>query len=60
MKRHPLPPGARALLAFAGTVVLAFLAAASVLSPDIGVQSADSAALLPTGIDEIIPASLFE
>ncbi len=59
-QRHNPPPGARAVLAFAVTVVLAFLAAASVLSPDIGVQSADSTTLLPSGLDQILPAGLFE
>ena len=58
MKRHHQPPGARALVAFAGTVVLAVLAAASVLTPDLGVQSADSATLLPGGLDQILPTSL--
>jgi len=60
MKRHPLPPGARALAAFAGTVVLALLAAASLLTPDVAVQSVDSMALLPNGLDQILPTSLFE
>ena len=39
MKRHSLPPGARALVAFIGTVVLAVLAAVSLLMPDVAVQS---------------------
>ena len=60
MKRHPLPPGARALVAFVGTVVLAVLAAASLLTPDVAVQSVDSMALLPNGLDQILPTSLFE
>ncbi|CAN7286089.1 hypothetical protein ASF11_16160 [Acidovorax sp. Leaf76] len=60
MKRHPMPPGTRALAAFVGTVVLAVLAAASVMTPDIAVQSADSMAMLPGGVDEILPANLFE
>lgn len=60
MKRHPLPPGMRALAAFVGAVVLAVLAAASVMTPDIAVQSADSTAMLPNGLDQIFPASLFE
>lgn len=60
MKRHPLPPGTRALAAFAGTVVLALLAAASLLTPDVAVQSVDSMALLPNGLDQILPTSLFE
>jgi hypothetical protein len=60
MKRHPLPPGARALAAFAGTVVLAVLAAASLLMPDVAVQSVDSMSLLPNGLDQLLPTSLFE
>ena len=59
MKR-PLPPsrtsrGARAVAAFAGTVVLALLAAASVTTPDVAVQSADSLTLLPAGLEQILP-----
>ncbi|QLA79547.1 hypothetical protein EXV95_02025 [Acidovorax sp. JMULE5] len=60
MKRHPLTPGTRALAAFAGTVVLAVLAAASLLMPDVTVQSVDSMPLLPIGLDQIFPSSLFE
>lgn len=60
MKRHPLTPGTRALAAFAGTVVLAVLAAASLLMPDATVQSVDSMPLLPSGLDQIFPSSLFE
>lgn len=60
MKRRPLPPGARALVAFVGTVVLAVLAAASLLTPDVAVQSVDSMSLLPNGLDQILPTSLFE
>ncbi|MBT9512069.1 MAG: hypothetical protein IV104_06960 [Acidovorax sp.] len=55
MKRHSLPPGARALAAFIGTVVLAVLAAVALLMPDVAVQSVDSMLLLPTlGLDEIL------
>lgn len=60
MKRHPLPPGMRALAAFIGAVVLAVLAAASVMTPDIAVQSADSTAMLPNALDQILPANLLE
>jgi len=60
MKRHPITPGTRALAAFAGTVVLAVLAAASLLMPDVTVQSADSMPLLPSGLDQILAPSLFE
>lgn len=60
MKRQPLTPGTRALAAFAGTVVLAVLAAASLLMPDVTVQSVDSMPLLPSGLDQIFPSSLFE
>jgi non-ribosomal peptide synthetase component E (peptide arylation enzyme) len=60
MKRHNFPPGARAVFAFVGTVVLAFLAAASHLTPDIAVQSVDSMAMLPNGLDQLLPAALFE
>lgn len=54
MKRHSLPPGARAVVAFVGTVVLAVLAAVSVLMPDVAVQSVDSMLHLPAGLDEIL------
>ncbi len=60
MKRHPMTPGARAIFAFAGTVVLAVLAAVSLLMPDVTVQSVDSMSMLPTGLDQILPASFFE
>lgn len=60
MKRHPLPPGTRAVAAFAGTVVLAVLAAASLLMPDVTVQSADSISMLPNGLEQILPTGLFE
>lgn len=60
MKRRPLTPGTRALFMFAGTVVLAVLAAASLLTPDVAVQSVDSMSLLPNGLDQILPTSLFE
>lgn len=53
MKRHVLPPGARPLVAFIGTVVLAVLAAASVLMPDAIVQSVDSMSHLPTGWEDL-------
>lgn len=60
MKRHPLTPGTRALAAFAGTVVLAVLAAASLLMPDVTVQSVDSMSLLPGGLEQLFPSSFFE
>lgn len=58
MKRHPLTPGARACVAFAGTVALAILAA--LVTPDVAVQSADAMSLLPGGLDQILPDSFFE
>jgi len=60
MKRPPSRPGTRALAAFAGTVVLAVLAAASLLMPDVAVQSVDSMPLLPSGLDQMLTAGLFE
>ena len=56
MKRRPLSPAARALAAFIGTVVLAVLAAVSLLLPDVAVQSVDSMSRLPTGLglDQIL------
>jgi hypothetical protein len=60
MKRHPWTPGTRALAGFAGTVVLALLAAASLLMPDITVQSVDSMPHLPSGLDQILLANWFE
>lgn len=60
MKRNPWTPGTRAFAAFVGTVVLAVIAAASLLMPDATVQSADSMSLLPTGLDQIFPLSRSE
>jgi hypothetical protein len=60
MKRHQWKPGTRALAGFTGTVVLALLAAASLLIPDITVQSVDSMPLLPSGLDQILLANWFE
>jgi hypothetical protein len=54
MKFHHLPPRARAVAAFVVTVVLAFLAAATVLMPDITVQSVDSMVRLPGGVEQIL------
>jgi hypothetical protein len=54
MKRRPLTPGTRALAAFTGTVVLALLAAASLLMPEVTVQSVDSMPLLPGGLDQLL------
>ncbi len=54
MKFHQLPPGMRALAAFAVTVVLAFLAAAALLMPDVMVQSVDSMVRLPGGVEQIL------
>jgi hypothetical protein len=47
-----------ALATFVGTVVLAVLAAVSLLSPHATVQSADSISGVPTGVGQIIPTSL--
>jgi len=60
MKRHTWTPGTRALASFTGTVVLALLAAASLLMPDITVQSVDSMPLLPSGLDQILLSDWFE
>jgi len=60
MKRHPWKPGTRALAGFTGTVVLALLAAASLLVPDITVQAVDSMPQLPSGLDQILVADWFE
>ena len=60
MKRHFLPPGARALVAFIGTVVLAVLAAVSLLMPDVAVQSVDSMSNGLTGLDQILSASFLD
>lgn len=60
MKRRPWTPGTRALAAFTGTVVLALLAAASLLMPDVTVQSADSMPLLPGGLDKILFSGIFK
>ena len=50
----------RALAAFVGTVVLAVLAAASLLMPDVTVQSADSMPLLPSGLNQLVDTSFVE
>lgn len=57
MKRHSLPPGARAFVAFIGAVVLALLAAVLLLLPDVAVQSADSMPHGLTGLDQILSSS---
>ena len=54
MQRHPLSPEARALLAFAGTVVFAVLAAVSSVMPDIAIESVDSTAQGLAGLDQIL------
>ncbi|EJE51010.1 hypothetical protein PMI14_04341 [Acidovorax sp. CF316] len=54
MKFHHLPPRMRAVAAFVVTVVLAFLAAAALLMPDIMVQSVDSMVRLPGGVEQIL------
>jgi hypothetical protein len=54
MKFHHLPPRMRAAAAFAATVVLAFMAAATLLMPDIMVQSVDSMVRLPGGVEQIL------
>ena len=59
MKRHFLTPGARPLAAFIGTVVLAVLAAASVLIPDAVVQSVDSMSHVPMGWDGLTTTRFF-
>lgn len=60
MQRRPLTPRTRALAAFAGTVVLAVLAAASLLMPDVTVQSADSMPLLPSGLNQLVDTSFLQ
>ena len=50
----------RALAAFVGTVVLAVLASASLLMPDVTVQSADSMPLLPSGLNQLVDTSFVE
>ena len=54
MKNHSVSPATRALLAFVGTVLLALLAAVSLLAPDITAQSADSLSRLPSGLDQML------
>ena len=50
----------RALAAFVGTVVLAVLASASLLMPDVTVQSADSMPLLPSGLNQLVDTGFVE
>ena len=54
MKSHQLPRRKRPVAAFVVTVVLAFLASAALLMPDIMVQSVDSMVRLPGGVEQII------
>lgn len=54
--RHP----ARSALPFAGTVVVAVLAAMALLATDLTVQAADSLSYLPESSDQMLPARLFE
>ncbi len=58
MKRHPLSPGARALITFAGTVLLAVLASMALTTPDVAVPAVDSLIALPNGLDELLPTSI--
>jgi hypothetical protein len=60
MKFHQLPPRTRAAAAFVVAVVLAFLAAAATLMPDVTVQSADSMVRLPGGVEQIITQGFAE
>ncbi|MFN4119111.1 hypothetical protein [Acidovorax sp.] len=60
MNRQPLSSGARALMTFVGTVVLAVLASAALTTPDVAVPAVDSLTALPSGLDELLPTSLFE
>ncbi len=60
MKFHHLPPAMRALAAFVVTVVLAFLAAAALLMPEVMVQSVDSMVRLPGGVEQILTQGFSE
>ena len=60
MQRRPHTTRFRALAAFVGTVVLAVLASASLLMPDVTVQSADSMPLLPSGLNQLVDTSFVE
>ncbi|MFY3385054.1 hypothetical protein [Paracidovorax sp. MALMAid1276] len=60
MNRHPFSSGARALMTFAGTVVLAVLASVALASPDVAVPAVDALTALPPGLDELLPTSFFE
>jgi len=48
------------LIAFIGTVVLAVLAAVSLLMPDVAVQSVDSMSHGLTGLDQILSTSFLD
>lgn len=52
MKHYFLKPNSRAFAGFVAAVVLAFLAAASLLLPDIAVPSVDAMHQLPAGLSE--------
>ena len=58
MKPKSFPPGMRALIAFAGTVLLALVAVVSLLAPEITVQSADSLPHLANGIGQMLSVGL--
>lgn len=54
MKSHPLPRRKHPVAAFVVTIVLAVLAAAALLMPDVMVQSVDSMVRLPGGVEQIL------
>ncbi len=48
------------MIAFVGTVLMALLAAASLLAPEITAQSADSLSHLPAGLDQMMNNGLIK
>lgn len=60
MKRQQRRQSPRSALPFAGTVVVAVLAAMALLGTDLTVQAADSLSYLPESSEQVLPARLFE
>jgi len=60
MKREQRRPSPRSALPFAGTVVVAVLAAMALLGTDLTLQAADSLSYLPESAWQVLPARLFE
>lgn len=58
MKHRPVSPRARALVTFAGTVVLAVLASVALLAPEVGVPAVESLTALPKDLNQLLPIGM--